>query len=59
MQGEDRESFHHASKGEKPTRHVRSTTGAVTGHYYRWEVGDVDPELNMAEQLKLSVDLGC
>ena len=31
----------------------------VTGHFYRWEVGDVELGLKVAEQLKLSTDLGC
>lgn len=46
----------HASEGEKPTSQERSW-GRVTACFYKWEFGDIELGLKVAEQLKLSGDL--
>ena len=39
------ERFHHASEGEKVTRHGEISGGVAMGHFYRQEVGAVELRL--------------
>jgi hypothetical protein len=46
-------------RGKTANQPCEISGGAATGHFHRRETGNDDLELKVAEQLKLSADLGC
>lgn len=49
----------HASEEKNANPPCEISGGAATGHFHRRQAGSDDLELKVAEQLKLSADLGC
>ena len=45
--------------GGKANQSCKISGRVATGHFSRQELGDVELGLKVAEQLKLSTDLGC